>query len=164
MIKIAIRHIIIVIVSVVILLGVPIVSSDSFRAWAAGDVDAMSAATEILDTPSGKYVVLINKDRHSEDNLSVWEDFFSGKDIDIIFEDIDCYVSSSDLSGFEIARSLQSRLPENQMEVSGENITLILSKAKHGCFDVIVMSEETAESADAKTLYDNENIDVIQAG
>ena len=37
------------------------------------------------------------------------------------------------------------RLPENQMKVTKENGTLLVSKAENGLFDVIVLSKEMAD-------------------
>ena len=54
-----------------------------------------------------------------------------------------------------------TRLPENQMVLKTEDPTLMLSKAEHGKFDVIVISKEIADIYKASTVYDMDNIEVI---
>lgn len=126
--------------------------------------DAVSAATVVLDQPSGAYVVLINRGRHTnEDNLAVWDRFFRGEEIDFLFEDISCVTADSDPSGLELARSFQSRLPENQMRLRTENITLLLSKARWGIYDVILLSREVYDAYGAEGLTGGEDMLVIEA-
>ena len=72
-------------------------------------VDAVTKATgEIVSSEDidGSFIVLINKDQHpNPDVLTEWETFFSGGEVGVIFEDIICYVPSSDPSGLEAAES-----------------------------------------------------------
>ncbi len=158
------RHILIVAAAVLLLVGFPVIASGYPARFFSG-VDAVASATVMIDQPSGGYVVLINRNRHpDEDNLAVWEDYFSGKEIGFLFEDIHCMVGDSDPAGLELARSFQSRLPENQMALRTEDLTLMLSKAHSGGFDVILMSEEAFDAWNAGILIDYENTLVIEAG
>ena len=47
------------------------------------------------------------------------------------------------------------------MVLKTEDPTLMLSKAEHGKFDVIVISKEIADIYKASTVYDMDNIEVI---
>lgn len=137
-----IRHIIITLALLLITLTAPVILIIKSNV-ASGKTDAVTSATVIIMQPTGEYVVLINKDLHTnEDNLKVWETFFTGGEIDFLFEDISCIVSDSDSAGLEIARSFQSRLPENQMILRTEDGALMLSKISGGYFDVAIMSAE----------------------
>ena len=137
--------------------------SDRGRALITGEsIDAISSATSIIDAPSGEYVIVLNSSAHPDkEKLSVWADFFSGKEISIIFEDISCQVIRGDEGGLEMAKSLQSRLPENQMTLTVTDGTLLMSKAEAGRYDSILMSAEYADSFGADTLYDKSGNMVI---
>lgn len=125
----------------------------------AAGYDAVSSATQIItDKPSGQYVILINK---GLSEIDVWEEFFDDKDIPVIMEDISCLVISGDENGLEMARTYQSRLPENQMKIKQAEGLLTVSKAQNALFDVAVMSQEFADAYNAETVYGNENIEVI---
>ena len=140
------KHIGIVAAGVLILLGLPFFTSDYFAAQVSG-VDVTSSATVILDAPSGDYVVLINQAMHPDrEKLEDWTDFFSGEEVSYIFEDISCSVADGDSAGLEMARSYQSRLPENQMKLSSAASTLLLSRIGADQFDIVVMSKEFADS------------------
>lgn len=155
MIKTIIRHILIVSIAILILVGVPLHAA-GFGLGGDG-VDAIATASAIIDQPSGAYVVWINRDYHpNESNLSTWEAFFSGEEIGFLFEDISCVVADGDTSGMELARSFQSRLPENQMKLRNENVTLMLSKAKHCRFDIVLMSREYYDMYGADALYNTD--------
>mgnify|MGYP007069910982 CR=1 FL=1 len=111
----------------------------------------------VIDQPSGAYVVWINSGKHTNiDNLNTWKSFFSGEEIGFLFEDISCTVAGTDTAGLEIAKSFQSRLPENQMTLRTEDVTLMLSKAVDGRFDIILMSKEFYDGCHAGNLYDKE--------
>ncbi len=130
-----------------LLLGVPFLATDYGQNFIkTGGMDTVSSASTILDAPSGQYVIFINNALHTEEKLSEWETFFSGGDITYIFEDISCSVSSGDAGAIEMAQSLQSRLPENQMSLQKEDQTLLLSRAENGKFDVLIMSVEFVEA------------------
>jgi len=125
-------------------------------------VDAVSAATAIQDAPSGSYTILINRDLHTNDEvLGHWLDFLAGKDVPLIMEDVSCVALEGDVAGIEMANSLASRLPANQMKVRVENGVLVLSKAEVGRFDIMVMSDETAEAFGASTTYDLPFVEVV---
>lgn len=111
--------------------------------------DAVSGATAVIDAPSGEFVVLLNRERLTED--AFWERFFSGQEVDYCFEDITCHVPKNDAAALEMARSFQSRLSANQLTVRQDDATLLLSKADHGRFQVLLLSRETAEHHHAET-------------
>ncbi len=155
------KHTLIVAVSLFLMLGVPFFTSDYFKRMVEG-TDAVSSASVIIDQPSGNYVVLLNLDKHTDqDNLAMWYDFFEGREIDFIFEDIDCMTAQSDINGTTMAQSYRSRLPENQMKLHTIDGTLMLSRAEYGKFDVIVLSEELADFYTASTVYDRDNVAVL---
>lgn len=158
-----IKHIVIIAVAVFLILGVPFLRTDYFAALKNGSgQDATSSASLILDQPSGTYVVLINREEHTnEENLAIWTDFFEGREISYIFEDIRCAVAQGDAGGLEMAQSYQSRLPENQMMIRQEDGTLMLSKAEHGKFDIIVLSQEMADAFDVSALEQDPDILMI---
>lgn len=111
-----------------------------------GNVDATSSASiAIPDQPSGEYVVLIQSGLHSQ-TMKEWELFFTEQPVDVIMEDIHCFVDQSDAAGQEMADRYRLRLAENQMKITRENGTLLVSKAENGLFDVIVLSKEMAET------------------
>lgn len=161
--KRALRHGGLILLGLILILGAPFSASSTFKAWLSGEgVDAISSASIIIDRPSGEYVVLINRDWHdSEETLQKWVTFFQGGDAGIIFEDLSCSVSESDLGAVEMAQSYQSRLPENQMTVQKENGTMLLSRADCGQFDVIIFSKEYAEACNAQSAY-KDNVEVIE--
>ncbi len=145
------RHVLIVTAALLVLLGIPLYLTGTIQRWLSG-TDAISSATTVLDQPGGGYVVLINKEKHTNaKNLEIWQHFFAGEEVDFLFEDISCLIADTDPSGQEIAESFQSRLPANQMKIRKEDITMLLSKADHEKFDVILLSEElfTAYKGDA---------------
>ena len=111
--------------------------------------DAISGATAVIDAPSGEFVVLLNRDALTED--AFWEKFFSGQEVDFCFEDIACQVPGNDAAALEMARSFQSRLSEHQMTIRQEDATLLLSKADHGKFEVLLLSKEFAVQSHAET-------------
>ena len=156
------RHAVTVAAALFVTLGLPFVTSDKFHSLISGSEDAVSSASVTVDKPSGKYTVLINNTKHPDkENLEVWQEFFSGNEIDFLFEDIVCTCASGDSGGITMAQSFQSRLPENQMKIKTEDPVLMLSKAEYGRFDVMIMSSELADSFGAQTLYENKDYTVI---
>jgi hypothetical protein len=146
------RHMGIVLAGVILLLGVPFLKTDYFKKLSNEDVDAVTSASVVIEQPSGEYVVLINRELHTDaDNLSTWISFFSGEEISYLFEDISCSVIEGDTGALTMAKSFQSRLPEKQMSVYTEDATLLMSRADHGKYDVIIISKEYAESYGAVT-------------
>lgn len=157
------RHAGTVLLALLILLGVPVFRTSYIQKKMSG-VDAVSSASVIIDQPSGAYVVLINRDRHpNTENLATWEAFFRGEEIGFLFEDISCVVADTDAAGLELARSFQSRLPENQMKVRTEDMTLMLSKAQHGIYDVMVFSREFYDACGAENDVRETGADRIEA-
>lgn len=154
-IRIFFRHLAIIMCGVAVIIGCPFVFTDFFAQLISGDgADTVTSASVILDKPSGEYVVLINKDIHSDESkLNDWITFFSGGEITYIFEDIACSVPNGDIGALSMAESYQSRLPENQMRIDKEESTLLLSRADAGKFDIIVMSKEFAEANKAESAY-----------
>lgn len=153
------------VVSVLLFLtiGVPLFATGYPQRVLSG-VDAVSAATVVIEQPSGAYVVLLNRERHTNaDNLATWVDFFGGREIDFLFEDISCIVARTDAAGQEMARSFQSRLPENQMKVRTEDATLMISKAAYGKFDVLLMSREAFDAYHAEDLLSMDDVEVVES-
>ena len=127
----------------------------------AGKTDAVSSASmEIPDQPSGSYLVLIKSDLH-EDTLSEWTDFFTEQPVGVIMEDLHCFVDQADVSGQEAADRYRLRLAENQMTVTKENGTLLVSKAENGLFDVIVLSKEMADLQDYEKAMSREDVTAV---
>jgi hypothetical protein len=151
-----IGHIVSALMTVVILMGLPLMLSGNIGVLFGNKTDAVTSATKAVDKPSGEYVVFINTSLHTDETaLRSWKAFFENGDTDGIinvFEDISCTVASGDEGGLEMAESFMSRLPENQMKVRKEDGTLMISKAENGRFDVIVMSKETAETMSAERI------------
>ncbi|MCR4672695.1 MAG: hypothetical protein K5637_05620 [Lachnospiraceae bacterium] len=157
------KHAIIVAVAAFLIFFLPFSRSNTYAVMiGAAEADALSGATTVLDKPSGDYVVLINREvRTSEDTFNTWVDFFSGREISFLFEDISCMVGRGDAGGLSMAQSFQSQLPENQMKVELEDPIMMISKAEVGKYDIIVMSAEFADSYSADSLFDNEGTQAI---
>lgn len=150
-----VRHVTVIAILLVVTVGIPVYAS-GYVQTKLGGVDAVTSASVIIDMPSGKYVVVINPALHDNDsNLEIWKRFFAGGEIDFLFEDISCVVGDTDQAGLEVAQSFQSRLPENQMRVRREDITLMLSKAVYGRYDVIIMSAEMFDAYNASSVLQN---------
>ncbi|MDO4407972.1 MAG: hypothetical protein Q4C16_03410 [Eubacteriales bacterium] len=127
----------------------------------AGNADAVSSASmEIPDQPSGSFLVLIKSDLH-EDTLGEWTDFFTEQPVGVIMEDLHCFVDQADVSGQEAADRYRLRLAENQMTVTKENGTLLVSKAENGLFDVIVLSKEMADLQDYEKAMSREDVTAV---
>ena len=148
------RHIFLPLCVVILSIAIPLFFAGFFNGSGSKE-DAITSASVIIDRPSGEYVVWINKDKHTNsENLNTWERFFRGEDIDFLFEDIACVVASTDEAGIDIAKSFESRLPENQMTIRTEDVTLMLSKACDKRYDVIIMSKEVYDAYGADKLSD----------
>ena len=160
-----IPHIATMAIAAAVLLVVPFAAFANVDAMAGklSGVDTVSSATAIQDAPSGKYTILINRDKHANaEVLADWVTFFSGEDALLIMEDIDCMALAGDPGGIEMAESLMSRLPENQMKLTVSDPVLALSKADAGMFDAIVMSDEVADAMSAGTVSANQNVEVVR--
>ena len=160
------KHIGIIILGVFLAVGVPFLGTGYLNALFSDSPDAVSSASVVLDAPSGDFIILINKDLHAdEDNLNDWIRFFSGSTDDdellIIFEDIAASVAYTDTAGLEMADSFRSQLPENQMKIKKEDVTVLLSRADAGLFDMIIMSGEFAQIYHLETAYKN-NVEVVE--
>lgn len=127
----------------------------------AGGADAVSGASvEIPDQPSGTCLILIRNDLHAG-TIGEWTDFFSEKPVGVIMEDLHCFVDQADPTGQEMARRYMLRLAENQMTVTRENGTLLVSKAENGLFDVIVLSKEMADLQDYRAAAAREDVTAL---
>lgn len=128
----------------------------------AGDKDLVVSQTTTQEAPSGSFTILINHDRHKDDEAYArWLDFLAGGDVPLIMEDASCFACYGDTAGIEMACSLAARLPAGQMKVRTEDGALVLSKAEVGRFDIIVMSDEVAKSLDASTVADRPFVGVV---
>lgn len=142
-------HIAVCGIAVILLLIFPPLTTGYLGAFLAGQsLDAIASATVTLDKPSGNYTVFINKDLHDADSLATWTTFFTDYD-DFTFsmEDIACAVARGDSGAQDMAASFQSQLPENQMQLTIENPTLLLSRMEYGKYDMVIMSDEFIESS-----------------
>ena len=159
------RHVLIVAAGAVLLLGVPLARTGAFSRGAE-EADAVSSASLILDAPSGEFQILINRALHTDpEALDEWVRFFGGdEDAGIVFEDISCSTAIGDAGALELAKSLQSRLPENQMQIRTEDPTLLLSRAEAGRFDILIVSQEYADIFHAETVYGDEVEVVLSEG
>lgn len=156
------KHIGVCAAAVILLLIVPFMFTGGFSKLVSG-TDAVSSASVIIDKPSGSYTVLINRDRHrSESDLAAWNEFFSGGDFAIIFDDIGCVTLEGDAGALTMAQSFMSRLPENQMTVTVSDPVLALSKADNGRFDMMIVSDEAAAAYGISSVYEGKNVDVIR--
>ena len=152
------KHIFIIALSLLILVGIPAVKY--FGLFREGvESDAVSSASLVVpDSPSGEYYVFINKDIH-KDTLTDWENFFTGKEFAVIFEDITCIVAEGDTGGIQLAKRYYTQLPENQMKYREENPTLLISKIEEGYIDIAVMSYEMAKNLG----YDESRLKHVEA-
>ena len=140
------KHLIIKITGLAVIFGIPIYIYLFPLVFRSGNTDAISGATMISsEAVSGEYVILINSDMHKKKGTTEdWAAFFKGES-SLIFDDISCLVATGDNSGNEFADICKARLPENQMTITKINGLMMVSKADHSKFDVIVMSREFAE-------------------
>ena len=160
------KHIGIVAAGIVLCIGVPLLCTGYLTRLITGSLDAVSSASIVLDQPSGDFLVLINKDYHTdEDTLNDWVRFFSGDvgddELLVIFEDVAVSAAYADSAGSELADSFRSQLPENQMKVTKEDATLLMSRADAGLFDIIIMSKEFADGYHAETAY-KDNVQIVE--
>ena len=149
-------HVIIIVSALFLIIGVPLLCNAEYVSrFIAGEADAVSSATlNEQEKPSGDYYVLINRQLHP-DTIGEWEAFFSGDDVDLIFEDIDCLAIDTDISGLKYADYCKARLPENQMDITPENSMLAMSKLQWGKCDVFIISTEAADKYHLETVDDS---------
>lgn len=124
--------------------------------------DAVSSASiELPDSPSGEFLIIINRDLH-EDTAEDWKDFFEGDYLKVIFEDINCLVPDGDVTGLELANRYMAILPENQMRVSGDDAVLVASKLEAGYVDIAILSADMADALGISTESIPDNMLVIK--
>lgn len=144
----ALKHILCIAVGLLVFFVMPGLLFGDLPALVSGGPDAVSGASmEIPDTPSGEYVVLINRDRHSL-TMEDWRAFFEERPVGVIMEDISCLLVQGDASGKQLAERYLARLAANQMTLKEENSLLVVSRAENGQFDVVILSKEMADAVD----------------
>ncbi|MDO4536987.1 MAG: hypothetical protein Q4B54_02415 [Coriobacteriales bacterium] len=161
--KRALAHIATIAVLLAVFVGVPVALGwVNLSALVSGQTDLVSSATTLQAAPDGGFTIFINGERHPDKEvLGYWKDFLAGKDVPLIMEDVSCVVCKDDIAGLEMAESLASRLPANQMKIHTEDGTLTLSKAETGRFDILVMSNEKAKSYDVSRLLSMSDVEVV---
>ena len=160
------KHILTVLGILIVFFGIPALLLLDLSVLLPGSgTDAVSRASEIVEAPSGEFVVYINDDQRKDgETLRSWVDFFSGGETTVIMEDICCDVAAQDASAQELARSFQSRLPENQMKIRQEDGLLTVSRAERGGFDILILSSEMAEAYSADTICEGNPVTVVRTG
>ncbi len=146
-------HVLCDLLVITLALGIPVLLSGQRN-------DAVSSAS-VVAAPSGEFLILLNLDALTEDTF--WMDFCSGQDVDFCFEDISCTVGTNDTASLQMAQSLQSRLSERQFTIRQEDMTLMLSKADHGKFQVMILSKELAEQYHADSAIHG-NVKALHTG
>lgn len=139
------RHILAVSLSLFLLLGLPLL-----HFWHTGrlhpDTDAVSSATlNLPETPSGSYVVYVNRQKHAG-TMDQWRAFFSEEDYGVLLEDVHCLVIDGDTAGEQLARRYQARLVKDQMAIRQENGVLVASRLDAGQYDLVILSAEIADA------------------
>ncbi len=138
-----ILHISISLLAAILIVGVPYCVC--FGVFSGGGVDAVSQASIVVpDQPSGEYIVLINTSLH-EDTIEDWKLFFDDE-YAVIFDDINCIAPIGDTGAQQLAERFMLQLPENQMTLKSEDLTLLVSKAECGAIDAAVFSKEAADA------------------
>lgn len=153
------KHIMIVLTALFVLLGLPALYYASTGAGEAYD-SVSGASTEAPEQPAGSFLVLMDRTKHP-DTLEAWKDFFSDQPTEVIMEDVACMTVQGDTAGQQLARRYQARLAENQMTVRAENPILVASRAENGLFDVIVLSQEAADTFQFHTVFDDSDVAVL---
>jgi len=149
------KHILFVLLSLFLLLGIPALFWGDWSAvFPGGDgVDAVSGASlDVPDQPSGNFYIFMNT-KYRHETLSEWRDFFEERPVGVIFEDISCLVPAFDAAGIQLAERYQARLAENQMSFRTEETTLLTSKIEAGVFDVVILSREAAEALKLQKVF-----------
>ena len=148
---------------VLVVLGIPFTALGGMQIISNGAADAVSSATGYVFDPndvSGEYVVFINN-RYHQETIDIWADFFQGKNIPVVLDDISCLVCSNDAPARDYAEICQARLPENQMKIKNENALLLLSKGEYGKFDIIILSKELADNFNAESIGSHNEITTV---
>lgn len=132
---------------VLLLIFPPLQTGYLQRVLSGQNIDTISSATTTLAQPSGNYVIFINTDLHDADSVKTWTTFFTDYDnFSFSMENIACAVASGDSGAQDMAASFQSQLPENQMQLTVENPTLLLSRMAYGKYDMVLLSQEFIDS------------------
>ena len=138
------KHAVVVLLALFLTLGIPCLVYVDVGAAMRG-ADAVTQATAVLpDTPSGEFLVYINRVEHP-DSLEQWKAFFAEEDYGILLEDVRCMAISGDATGVQLARRYQSRLVKDQMTLRQENGVLVASRMERGLYDMVIVSREMAE-------------------
>ena len=156
------KHILYIALGLFLCLGIPALRCADIAGILSGTAkDAVSSATMVInDAPSGEYLVLVNEKYHPL-SMEEWEKFFTEQPVGVILEDLCCYVPEGDSNGQKLAERCQARLAENQMHLQAMDGLLLVSRAEHGLFDVIVLSAEAAEAWDYRKAAAGPGIRVI---
>ena len=138
-----------ILAALLVLLVLPYLHQPSFRLFLEGKkTDTVSSATVLLDAPGGNFYILLNPKLHADQKKrEQWVDFFQGKDVSFIFEDLSCSVARSDSAAVDMAKSFQSRLPQNQMKLVLEDTAMLRSRVQAGKYDVVLVSKEFCDAA-----------------
>ncbi len=139
-----VKHIVTVVLLFGIFLGIPFLIYKDAIISHINNVDALTSATQIVEAPSGKYVIMINT-KATGDETDEWLSFLAGEEVGLMWTDLRCLVAETDISAVDMAVSLASRLPANQFVVDSEQAIMAASKAVEGVFEVAVFSEEFAD-------------------
>lgn len=141
-------HIIFCAAGICLLLIFPPLKTGYLQAAVTGQsLDAISSATTTLAQPTGNYVIFINTGIHDQESLDTWTTFFTDyENFTFSMENIACAVARGDSGAQDMAASFQSQLPENQMQLTIENATVLLSRMQYGKYDMVLMSQEFIDS------------------
>ena len=156
-----IKHIAASAAALFICLGIPCLYFMHTGGLFSGNPDTVSGATLVVpEKPSGTFLVLVNKERHPA-TMQEWTDFFTEKEVGVIMEDVHCLITKGDAAGKELAERYQARLAENQMQVTQEDGTLVVSKAENGLFDVVILSTDVANLYDYSRIRESDRTAVL---
>lgn len=157
-------HVVVCVAGSSLLVLTPALKTGYLQALISGSSpDTISSATVALDQPSGTYLVYINTENRSAESVETWKTFFLDYDnFTYSMEDIACAVARGDTGAQDMAASLQSLLPEHQMQLTIEDPTMLLSRMAYGKYDMVVFSQEFV---DAKGGIDaGESYEVLEIG
>lgn len=156
------RHVIVILAALFVTLGLPaLYYHHAGTLFPSAGSDTVTGASLVLpDQPSGQFIILVDREKHP-DTLSVWSDFFSDRPTDVIMEDLSCMTVQGDVTGIQLAQRYQARLAENQMSIRTENPVLVASRAENGLFDVIILSQEAADTYQFCSVYAEKGVAVI---
>jgi len=139
-----VKHIVTIVLLLGVFLGIPFLIYKDRIISHINNVDVLSGATQIVEAPSGKYVIIINN-KATGDETEEWLSFFEGEEVGLLWTDLKCIVAETDVFAVEMALSLASRLPANQLVIDRQQAILAASKAVEGVFEVAVFSMEFAD-------------------